>query len=60
MKNYAVTWNMELDADSPIEAARAALNIMQDRTSTANCFTVCDDEGEVTHVDLEEESQKGV
>ena len=60
MKNYCVTWELELDADSPEEAARLAWKFMRETDANCNCFTVCDDEGNVTRIDLEEESQKGV
>jgi hypothetical protein len=59
MKDYAVTWEIDIQAESPREAARIAWNCMRGRGSTCNVFTVCDDEGEVTHVDLQEPEKEG-
>ena len=39
MISYRVTWEVDVDADSPREAAIAAL-LMQDAHTTANVFTV--------------------
>jgi len=40
VKEYTVTWEIELDAHSPEEAARKALEIQRDSTSTATFFNV--------------------
>lgn len=37
---YHVTWEIEVDADNPIEAAREALKIQRDPESTATVFKV--------------------
>lgn len=37
---YLVTWEMQIDADSPREAAEEALRIHRDPTSIATCFKV--------------------
>lgn len=56
-KGYRITWEIDIDDDSPIEAAKQALSIMRDRHSTATFFKVVDGEsGEVTDVDLEDEA----
>ena len=39
---YRITWVIELSGDTPRHAAAKALHIQQDRTSTANAFTVED------------------
>src|SRR5258705_9614343 len=38
--SFHVTWEIELDAESPLAAAEEALAIMQDARSLAVCFTV--------------------
>lgn len=53
MKEYRVTWIIEVTAATAEDAAREALDIMQDRSSTATCFSVADvDSGEEKIVDL--------
>jgi len=42
MAQYRVTWEIELDADTPEDAAREALAIMRDPDSIATVFTVHD------------------
>ena len=58
MKSYCVSWEIEVDADSPQDAAKLAWDLMRGANSTANVFTVCDDEGEVTRVDLQAEDEE--
>lgn len=54
--NYTVQWEIgAIDADTPREAAGIALAIQRDRESIATHFTVIDDAGNITHVDLLEE-----
>jgi hypothetical protein len=43
MTEYRVEWAVDLDADSPFEAAVAALQMQRDPDSTATTFYVCDD-----------------
>lgn len=49
MKTYLVTWEIELDAETPEAAARAALAIQRDPNSLATVFNV-----DGTAIDLEE------
>jgi hypothetical protein len=49
---YRVTWEIDLDAGSFEEAARTALAIQRDPTSTATCFTIVDEDGKSHDVDL--------
>jgi hypothetical protein len=45
MKHYRVSWDIDVEAHTPTEAARAALNIMTDSIHPdfwANVFTVVD------------------
>ena len=53
-QTYHVLWEIDLDADSPREAAELALLIMLDSESTATTFDVTDEDGETTRVDLED------
>lgn len=58
MPTYLVTWEIELDADSPRQAAEKALRIHRDVNSTATCFTVQEfDTPEAVVVDLQENEQ---
>lgn len=61
-KEYLVTWQIEVYADTPEDAARQALAIQRDSGSLATCFTVAEKtpDGDLfiedeTFVDLEEE-----
>ena len=49
---YRVTWEIDIDADSFEEAARTALEMQRDPTSTATCFTIVDEDGKTQDVDL--------
>jgi len=40
MASYLVTWEIDIEADSPQDAARQALAIQRDAESSAICFTV--------------------
>ena len=53
---YRVTWTIDLDADTPEEAARKALEIQRDPESIATCFIVTDAHGNRCDVDLGEEN----
>ena len=50
--NYLVTWNIDIEADSPKKAAEDALRIHRDPDSIATVFKVCDEKGESWDVDL--------
>ena len=54
MKHYVVTWEIDVDAGTPEEAARQAWAHMRAVDSTANVFDVLDEAGGCTRVDLEE------
>jgi len=49
---YHVTWTIELDAESPEDAAREALRIHRDPDSWATHFEVRDAQGHACEVDL--------
>ena len=54
MKGYTLYWKIEIDADSPREAARRARDIQLDPNNTATVFEVFehDGDGEPINVDL--------
>ena len=49
---YHVTWTIDLDAESPEDAAREALRIHRDPDSWATHFEVRDAQGHACEVDL--------
>ena len=56
MTEYLVTWQIDIEADTPEEAAREALKIQRDLDSEAKHFEVQEEKdgthGEVVRVDL--------
>lgn len=58
METYTVTWEIELDAESPEDAARQALEIQRDPFSSALVFFVQDEMGDRVMVDLFEEEEE--
>jgi|GEM_PF-3251141 hypothetical protein len=52
MTSYSVNWQIDIEAESPVEAARQALKIHRDRNSTATVFDIYDEDGNHTRVDL--------
>ena len=67
MTTYRVRWEIDVDAESPEDAAQQALEIQRDETSSATCFTIApwipwrhtalppDEDSKWTEVDLEEQ-----
>ena len=51
---YHVTWDIDIDAENPVEAARKALAIQRNPESIATVFSVYDDNGRAQFVDLQE------
>lgn len=56
MPNFLVKWEINVDADDHVEAARKAFEIMQRQGTTANVFGVIDEAAGTPEVkvDLEE------
>jgi len=54
MTEYVVTWEIDIGAESPREAAELAFQIMQDRNMEAQYFDVTEATGRIHHVDLQE------
>jgi hypothetical protein len=53
---FRVEWDVDaMYADTPLEAAQEAFEIMQRPGTTATCFTVIGNDGSVTEVDLDAE-----
>lgn len=56
MKTYRVEWSIDVEADTPLQAAHKALEIQRRRNSTAVVFTVFAD-GAHWNIDLLNEQQ---
>ena len=54
MSEYTVVWKAFFPADSPEEAAQKAYEYQQKRNHPANFFTVVDEEGNETGVEVED------
>ncbi|MGA2229012.1 MAG: hypothetical protein ABSH41_31640 [Syntrophobacteraceae bacterium] len=52
MTSYSVNWKIDIEAESPVEAAKQALEIHRDQNSTAIVFDVFDEHRNYTRVDL--------
>lgn len=53
-----VIWEIDLDADSPREAAEKALAIQRDTESIATVFDVVNENGSRSRIDLGEEMKR--
>lgn len=59
MTKYLVQWEMDIEADTPEEAAKEALKVHRDLSSEATYFSVTELGAKKTyHVDLLEEPPK--
>ncbi len=59
VKSYFITWEIEVTAKDPIDAARIAFEMQQDPDTLATCFKVTEQDGEETiTIDLLEEDAK--
>jgi hypothetical protein len=57
MPEFHITWEIDVTAADPVEAARKAFSLVRKPDSSANCFDVIphdDSTGESVRVDLEE------
>jgi len=54
---YKVTWTIELDAESPEDAAKKTLKIQRDNESLATHFVVQDKDGKEQEVDLLQDNE---
>ena len=52
--HYVATWQIEIDADSPEDAARQAWEHMRRPDSRANVFDIISEDGSSARVDLTE------
>ena len=53
--DYRVTWEIDIEADSPRAAAQKALDIQRDSASRAVVFDVYDENGDQLLIDLDDE-----
>ena len=53
---YKIVWRIDLEGKTPLEVAKEALKIQQDKGSEANVFEVTDENGNTVQVDLMDES----
>ncbi len=60
MPEYRITWEIDLDADSPREAAEQALCIHRNPESIATVFDVTDETGHTERIDLDEAEDEEV
>lgn len=54
MASYRITWEIDVEADSPYEAAKEAKKIQQDPESTANVFVVEEEGSDPYTYDLDD------
>ena len=57
-ENYHVVWEIDVDATSPLDAAKQALACVQEQGTHAVIFDVIDKHGLSTRVDLLEEGDR--
>lgn len=57
---YKVFWEIGIDADTPVEAARKALAVQRDPESIATVFDVINKRGKRVRVDLSKEEATDV
>ena len=55
---WRVIWQIDVDANDPVDAARVALETMRNPDSFALCFEVVDEDGELHDVDLLREENR--
>lgn len=53
-QTYLVEWSIDLDAESPVDAARQARGIQQDPGSVATVFHIYGDDGSDDIIDIED------
>lgn len=58
-QNFLVSWEINVDAETPLEAAQEAHRLMKKARSTANVFDVIDENADTTRIDLQEEIEAG-
>lgn len=54
MPSFVVEWTIDIDADTPREAAQKALDIQRRVGSSAVVFSLTDENGEQEKIDLDE------
>jgi hypothetical protein len=56
--NYRVIWEIDIDAETPEDAAREALEIQRDPVSRATAFRCFDENGDCSNVDVTQLDEK--
>lgn len=61
MPGFLVQWEIDVEADTPLEAAQQAFNLMRLPDTTTTVFDVIehDSDGEAERIDLLEHPQQG-
>jgi hypothetical protein len=54
---YRVVWEIDVCAETPLEAARQARWLQRQTDTTAVVFDVYDPDGDVTRIDLEDDHE---
>lgn len=54
MTSFKVSWEIDIEAETPLEAAQQAWDIVRRPSSSANVFTVYAENGETEKIDLQE------
>lgn len=54
MSEYTVTWEIQVDAASPRDAAVIARDLQRDTKADVGTFDVTDEDGKITRIDLGE------
>jgi hypothetical protein len=60
MAQFKVVWDIELDAESPLEAAKEAQRWMQDSDANWQFYVQEEGKSEIFNIDLEEEDEDAV
>jgi hypothetical protein len=58
MPDFHVTWEIELEADTPKDAARKARDMQLDPAAWVDSFTVVDEGGDIHDVNLADNEPK--
>ena len=57
MASFLVTWEIDIETDTPRNAALEALHIQRRPGSTATVFRVIDEQGETHQIDLDADGE---
>lgn len=60
MKNYKVVYEIEVEANSPLEAAKQVAEWLKENDTSSMFYVQAEDENEVVSIDLQEEDEDAV